>query len=133
MIEVDPQVVLLSVVTQSSSVTAAPVRPILNLMSAQPAQIQVQPQSVTVAVTSPGPQGVPGPAGPVGPAGPTFYHRHDQTDAAATWIVDHNLGAVPNTTISIANEVVYTTITHVTVNRTSIEFPDPTIGVAIFS
>lgn len=131
MIEVDPQVMLLTVVTAPVSVTAAPVRPELALTSAPPVQIQVQTQLSSLTVTSPGPQGPVGPTGPVGPAG--FYYRHDQSSAASTWIVNHNLGATPNTTVLLSGEVVYPDITHGSLNQTSITFFAPVSGVAIFS
>lgn len=133
MIEVDPQVMLLTVVTPTFAVSTAPVRPVIQLTSAPPAQIQVQTQSSSLTATSPGPQGPPGPTGPVGPAGPIFYYRHDQSSAASTWIVNHNLGAVPNTTVLLSGEVVYPDVTHGSLNQTSITFFTPVSGVAIFS
>lgn len=81
-----------------------------------------------VIVTAPGPQGPPGTG-----SGSSFYHEHVQAVPAATWIVDHNLGSYPNVSILIDGVVSQTDITHNTANQTSIVFPAPLAGRAIFS
>ena len=44
-----------------------------------------------------GPAGPPGPTGPAGTAGVSYLHS--QSGAASTWIVNHNLGFKPNTSV----------------------------------
>ena len=51
----------------------------------------------TVNVSAPGPQG---PAGPQGPSGSSFAtYTHNQSTAASTWVITHNLGCRPSVTI----------------------------------
>lgn len=80
-----------------------------------------------VVITAPGPQG------PKGETGDTFYYRHDQVAASSSWVITHNLGTYPNTTIILFGEVVLADVIHNSVNSVNIVFPTPQTGVAIFS
>lgn len=72
---------------------------------------------------------VPGPPGPIGP-GVTGY-THTQTNPAASWPINHNLGRYPQVTVvdSAGNrrisDVVYTNI-----NNVSIIHSEPLAGAA---
>jgi hypothetical protein len=86
-----------------------------------------------VGLTSPGPQGPPGPRGLPGAAGGSVF-EFTQSTPAATWIIDHNLGRKVQVTIFDANgQVVYSDVTHGSVNQTTIYFASPVVGSALIS
>lgn len=64
---------------------------------------------------------------------PNYAFEYIQTNLSDTWVVDHNLGYNPIVRVFIGNqEVQPATITHNTVNRTTITFSTQQLGVARF-
>lgn len=80
-----------------------------------------------VVVTSAGPQGQQGIPG----GGSSF--QHNQVTPSASWVISHNLGVYAAVTILIAGVPVGADVSHGSLNQTSIVFPTPQAGVAIFS
>ncbi len=73
----------------------------------------------------------PGPQGPSGAPGGS-YHVHTQDDAAATWVINHNLGVYMGLTLFVGDEVQYADVHQGTPNQTTISFPSPVSGRATF-
>lgn len=73
---------------------------------------------------------VEGPQGPAGPAGSTPA-LFIQSTAAATWIINHNLGYFPDVKVMTNTfETMYPDIIHSSVNTVTIIFATPTTGYA---
>lgn len=103
-------------------------------------EILVGGTATAVEVAKAGPQGPQGPQGTVGPAGPTGPqgppgasgggYVHNQTEPAATWTVTHNLSKYPAVVILVSDAPVFTDVTYPDLNTVSIQFPEPTVGIA---
>ena len=64
----------------------------------------------------------------------SYYYRHDQVGALATWTVNHNLGSNPNVSVySTGGLEILAEILHVSINQTQIIFDSAKAGYAIFS
>lgn len=82
-----------------------------------------------VIVSAPGPQGPPGPPGPPGGGG----YQHDQTVPASTWIINHNLGVYTSLTlIDPEGEIMHADVEWGSLNTTTVTFPGPQAGTAVF-
>lgn len=69
--------------------------------------------------------------GPVGAGG--SYYVHTQTIPATIWVVDHNLNSLVGVQLILPNgELAYTDTVHGTPNQTTLTFPQPTAGKAVF-
>lgn len=76
-------------------------------------------------------QGNPGPQGPVGPSG--GFMRHDQLAPAATWIIAHTFGRVPNVGVYLpSGERVWTDFVASDTGVT-VTFPSAETGFAILT
>jgi hypothetical protein len=87
------------------------------------------------AVGSTGATGAPGatgPAGETGPAGIAAAYLHTQAVAAATWIVNHNRGAIPAavTVLTVGSVEMDCEVAHTTPNQVLLLFVLPTAGTA---
>lgn len=76
---------------------------------------------------APGPRGYPGPQGPPGPggggSGGDLSYLHDQSTPATTWVIVHNLGKYPSTTVvDSGGSVVYGDVVHVDDTQLTISF-----------
>lgn len=105
-------------------------------------EVRVAPPALpTVRVAPPAPSGVvvlpvAGPSGPPGapgtPGGSAFVHT--QSTPAATWIVTHNLARKVHVSIfNLDEQVVFADVEHGSLNVTTITFPVPVAGSAVFS
>lgn len=64
---------------------------------------------------------------------PVYSYEHTQSYALTTWVIDHGLGYEPDVRVFINDqEVQPASITHNTVNRTTITFSSQQTGVAKF-
>lgn len=94
----------------------------VNTAVSNPVQVAVQPVVVNVAPTA-GLQGPPG-------EGDVRY-THDQSVAASTWTIAHNLGKVPSVTIvTSAGDVVYGDVRAIDLNTVEAKFSAPFAGKA---
>lgn len=61
-----------------------------------------------------------------------FSHRHDQADAAAEWIVNHNLGRQPAAiaVLSPGGRLVGADVLHMSANQFRVYFTTPQAGTA---
>lgn len=75
---------------------------------------------------------IPGPQGPTGPAGGEGF-THTQASPSASWVVTHNLGRKPHTTVIVDDEVVITDVAHASDNAVNIVFASATTGIAYLS
>lgn len=95
-------------------------------------------QEVPVLLTE-GIQGPPGPPGPQGPAGggtggSGFYYEFQQLTPLQTWVVNHNLGSRPNTTVyTVGGMQVFAEVQHFSLNQARIYFDQPATGFVICS
>lgn len=73
-----------------------------------------------------------GPVGPPGPAGSDLAtYQHTQVAAAASWLINHNLGYEPNVSASDdTGAPVVGAVTHHSTNQLEIQFNSPIAGVA---
>ncbi|PRH79393.1 hypothetical protein C6N75_09935 [Streptomyces solincola] len=80
-----------------------------------------------------GQQGPPGPPGvPGAPGG--FVYEHTQSVAAATWVINHNIGRRVHVSVfDSSGRQVETDVEHGTTNQTSVIFATPTTGSAVIS
>jgi hypothetical protein len=78
--------------------------------------------------------GQPGPPGPPGPPGGAFF-LYTQTIPAATWPINHNLGAsrVHVTLFDVSGRVVDSDILEVDANNVTVMFSLPQAGTALIS
>lgn len=84
-------------------------------------------------VSSYGPQGPKGDPGATGPPGSGIYYLHTQAAPASTWIVTHNLGLkVGCTLFDTSGELIYGDVTQGSLSTTTITFPSPIAGYAVF-
>lgn len=91
--------------------------------------IQISNQDVTVVSVS-GPQG---PAGPAGASGDKNY-THDQTNASATWIINHNLAKYPSVSVvDTGGNWVIGDISYTNLNQVIISFAAAFSGKAYFN
>lgn len=67
---------------------------------ARAAQPVISPRPVAAVIVSQ--TGAPGLRGPAGPSGAAAAYIHVQSAPAATWIVNHNLGANPTVSVTDA-------------------------------
>lgn len=83
----------------------------------------------------PGPIGDPGPPGPVGPPGPTGgNYMHTQSVPASEWVINHNLGFIPNITVlDTLGRIVIGEVTHPTVAQAVLTFSAAFSGKAYLS
>lgn len=90
-----------------------------------------RPQLPTVIeVEVPGPPGPVGPPGPEGPPGGGGFN-FTQPVPSATWIINHNLGFRPDTTLyTVGNVKFEARVTNPTVNQTIVEMTTPLAGTA---
>lgn len=90
--------------------------------------------SVTVVVSSPGPQGPAGPPGPTGPGGAASNsYSFTQSSPSAVWVVNHNLGFYANVSVIVGGEEVDADVTYNSVNSLTVSFASPQAGMAICS
>lgn len=60
---------------------------------------------------------------------PTYAHTHYQSEAAASWVIGHNLGYNPIVRVFVGNqEVQPASIIHDTANQVTIGFSTPQVG-----
>lgn len=79
--------------------------------------------------TGVGPQGPPGVSG-----GASSTYEHSQPSAAATWVINHNLGFKPSTTAySVGGQLMLANIIHMSLNQARIYFDGPVSGFAVCS
>jgi len=100
-------------------------------------EIELGPDPIKLRQNAPGAADVlvlpvSGPQGPTGPTGGDGF-THEQNTAAGTWVIDHNLGRKPHTTIIVNDEVVIADITHSSEDRVTITFASPKAGIAYLS
>lgn len=80
-----------------------------------------------------GAQGPPGPQGPAGPAGSSGSTVvHDQSAAAATWIIPHSFGRHVQVGLVVGGFQVFADVEQTT-TQVSVTFPAPTSGFALLS
>jgi hypothetical protein len=61
-------------------------------------------------------------------------HTHNQMVPSDNWVIEHNLGFFPNVTVfSSADEQVFGDITHISINKLSIQFSGALSGKAHLS
>ena len=66
--------------------------------------------------------------------GETLYYRHEQPVDATPWIVNHNLGAVPNISVySLGGLKVEATVVNISENQAQVLLDLPFSGYAICS
>jgi hypothetical protein len=78
-----------------------------------------------------GPAGPPGPPGPQGPPGPGGVPANvfNQSLAASTWTVNHNLGYIPLTTLYTSGSVEFESeVVHNSVNQFQVLNNNPISG-----
>jgi hypothetical protein len=69
------------------------------------------------------------PQGPPGPSAPTYSHQ--QSDASATWTINHNLGFRPSVELlDNANREIEGAVHHISVNQVVAMFTRPVAGTA---
>lgn len=74
---------------------------------------------------------ITGPPGPPGSGGGgTFVHT--QSTPSASWVVNHNLNSVVSVQLIINGKVEYTDIDHGSPNQSTLTFPSPETGTAVF-
>jgi len=74
-----------------------------------------------------------GPQGPPGPPGPVGFYTHVQTNPAAEWPINHNLGARAMPTLILASnpsEPVFTDVVFVDENSLLVQWTQPETGWA---
>lgn len=79
-----------------------------------------------------GPKGDPGDTGAQGPPGPAGGESYVEVfDAAAAWVVNHNLGRMPSAVAvtTLGGVVVDVAVQYVSVNQLQISFDRPLAGV----
>jgi len=94
-----------------------------------------QPVLLTEALRTYGPvyistvnTGFPGPPG----AASNLYYQHDQLVAAATWIINHNLGTRPNVAVYTTGGLeVWAEVLHLTANQAQVLLDVPMAGFAL--
>lgn len=72
-----------------------------------------------------------GPQGPVGPAGAGYLHT--QTTAAATWIINHNLGRIPSVSLFFLDGTEFFSDVLSLSNAVTVTFPAPVSGIAVLN
>lgn len=79
-----------------------------------------------------GPTGPAGPAGPPGSGGAGASYIHTQVSPAASWTVQHNLGAIRHPVIILAGETepILTDTVYPDLNTIVLIFPAPAAGMA---
>ena len=101
-----------------------------------PAQSSGFERGPTGATGDPGPIGPTGAQGPAGPQGPNGSAAYVEAfDAAAIWIVNHNLGRHPHTWAvqGGGNAEIDVLVQHVTVNQSRVYFDLPVAGIVRFT
>ena len=96
---------------------------------------QQDPLNVTVQTSPPMQVTVqaPGIQGPPGADGVVVSYLHNQISASSTWVVNHNLGVVPNVEVrSVGGVVIFAEVLHISNNQTQIIFNEPVAGTARF-
>jgi hypothetical protein len=64
----------------------------------------------------------------------SFYYRHDQAAAAATWTINHNLGTRPNVmAYTTGGQEIWGEVLHISANQIQIFFDTAIAGFAICS
>jgi len=93
-------------------------------------EVDVTETVVTVEPAYAGPQGPPGPQGPAGAPGGARY-THTQAVAAATWIINHNLGYHPLIEVfDTDGNLVEAAVTQGSLNTVTVEHSTPIAGRA---
>jgi len=88
------------------------------------------PSNDIVVVPVAGPPGPQGPAGPPG-SGSADPYVHNQSSPAATWVINHGLGRIPQTTlVNNDDEVIIADLIHTSVNVLTVVFASPQAGTA---
>lgn len=99
--------------------------------------IEVKPGKAEVVVSASGPQGPMGPPGQRGLPGAPGGSRveHVQSSPSSIWVVNHDLGYEPHTTVIIAGEDVSlgADVFHSDPNNLTIVFSEPLTGKAVLS
>lgn len=98
----------------------------ITLVPAPAVEVQPPAPSVVLEIME---VGARGPAGPTGPSGGTAF-VHQQTVAAATWIITHNLGRLPAVVLVLQGTPQYTDVQYVSPNQITVTWPTPTVGEA---
>lgn len=65
-----------------------------------------------------------------GDGGTAGTYTYVQTEAASTWIIDHNLNKYPSVVVLVGGEHVYTDVSYATLNTLTLMFPSPVTGTA---
>jgi cytoskeletal protein RodZ len=110
----------------------------------KPNIVQIDKSGNHVSISYGGPQGVQGPTGPTGPTGPAgitagevpalVSYTHNQSAAATTWNITHNLNFKPNVTVfDSAESMVEGSVTHTSNTTLSITFSAAISGRAHLS
>lgn len=82
----------------------------------------------------PGPQGEPGPRGESGAGILSGTFHWDQAVASNVWVIPHNLGFVPQVTVTDSTgRVVEGDVVHNSVNQVTVSFTAPFAGTADMS
>lgn len=76
-------------------------------------------------------RGERGPAGPPGASGGTYTHT--QTTPSASWLIEHNLGHIPNVAVYIDGKHGLADVEVIDNNAVVVTFPEATVGVAALS
>lgn len=122
-----------TVVTQSNVITTVVEQsaPVIATIDERVATVVLQP-ALVVSVVQPPPVVVTVPIGASGPPGTKFLHT--QSTPLSTWVINHNLGARPNISVTSMGGVEYLVeIIHATVNQAVVYFEAPAAGFATCS
>lgn len=97
------------------------------------AVIEVPGAAVTVITTLDTPEilevGMQGPPGPSGGGAGSASYTHTQAAAAATWVVNHNLGFRPAATVTTVGGVqVWAEVLHNSTNQLTVYFDSASTG-----